>query len=76
MLKHYAPDIDTYIIENINHKTDLSKSIIIDFNGVYLNLKDKLLEYYDIAPNGNVLKLKKLFSTLRNSEKNKRRIKF
>jgi L-threonylcarbamoyladenylate synthase len=52
-LTHYSPYIESFILRNnILNNNILENSVIIDFNGININLKEKVLHYLDLSKNG------------------------
>ena len=79
MIRHYAPDFDTYLtsfpIEKNNQRRsiediDVSKEdVIIDFQGELASLKSRVGSYIDLSPEGDFEEAAyRLFDTLRWSE--------
>lgn len=62
LLKHYCPNVSTYLLEFSQERfaesnTEISKfneSIIIDFGGAFINLKSISLNYYDLSIEGGI----------------------
>jgi L-threonylcarbamoyladenylate synthase len=78
MLTHYAPDVDTYLVSNLDLEEDvlvptspfdISKAVVVDFGGRLGALSKACIGYRDLSPSGSVPEAAKtLFNTLRWSE--------
>lgn len=70
-LKHYAPDINSYLIKPAfdSLSNDISKSILLDFNGLNAQMKEKVLIYEDLSATGDFLEaIKQIYDKLRWAE--------
>ncbi len=75
MLTHYAPDVPAFIIDNQvtnEHETQVSlhDCVLIDFGGKNSDLKNSVLQYFDLSASGDVQEARNtVFDKLRASEK-------
>ena len=49
-LRHYAPNIDTFLFDGQNGDQILDQAVLIDFCGVLSHLQDKAMHYVDMCP--------------------------
>ncbi|TMW61131.1 hypothetical protein Poli38472_013594 [Pythium oligandrum] len=76
LLTHYAPDVDTYLVQDaadeafdVTLTANLSKWVVLDFNGRLAALKDRVLAYNDLSVAGDVLEASQhIFDYLRWAE--------
>lgn len=49
-LRHYAPNIDSYLFTGeFSSEVDLKKAVIIDFGGILSGFRDKAMHYVDMS---------------------------
>jgi hypothetical protein len=80
LLKHYSPNCDTFLIENLpkdgknqfsyeKSKLKLQESVLIDFGGTFSFLKKDTLAYCCLSEKGDLVEaMKKLYDSLRWAE--------
>jgi hypothetical protein len=77
MLKHYAPDVPTFIINKVTSSSEsehalpfaVSSAYVIDFGGSLRHLENDCNMYVDLSASGNAVEAcAKLFETLRLAE--------
>ena len=78
-LKHYSPNLDSYILKKgnsdfktsleSNSEVNLTKSILIDFGTAFKSMKDDFGIYLDLSPEGDLREaMKNYYSFLRGVE--------
>lgn len=76
-LRHYAPDIDSYLFRGEFQKPDehsvpLDKCVIIDFAGQLLHLREHVKDYADLSASGSFFEaISNLYDILRWAETHK-----
>lgn len=78
LLTHYSPIIESFILsKNISTEDKIQKfdekmrkfSVLIDFEGKYVNFKNEMLCYFDLSSKGSIFEAgRNLFSYLREAE--------
>lgn len=69
-LRHYSPDIDSYLFTDDSTKTlDKSSAVFLDFGGLFSHLKDQVKYYQDMSSSGDYLEaISVLYDVLRWAE--------
>ena len=78
-IKHYSPNIDTFLLNRTNSLIKENKKqimfndcVLIDFGGMFESIKSKLFKYYDCSPCKDVFEaINNLYDQLHLAEKEK-----
>jgi len=70
-LRHYAPNIDSFLFSGqlTDEKLAFESSVLIDYGGIFADLKENVKHYIDMSPSGSFLEaVNSLYDVLRWSE--------
>ena len=69
-LRHYSPDIDSYLFKGqVPDTLDLSQVVMLDFGGLFASFKDRVKYYRDLSPSGDYVEaIGRIYDELRWAE--------